>query len=455
MSARRWFFTSVVFGAIACQSDPEVRPQWRVTLRTDAPLPTLADRLLVEVIDPGGALACTACRRTFDVGPESFPLSFGVVPERSGSWLVRARLYRARDSSAGGEPSVVTTLDARMRLPPEPSEVFVEIGAACFGVPSAADASCAARTGSLEALRVAPSGPGDATFFPGSFSGARVASCAERVNASSVAADEVCVDGGVFVMRASPTAIGPGERDRAQLVRVPSFVLDRDEVSVGRFRELERRGLVSREPGRGSSTRNAASLCTYRGPDDPDSDDMPLSCVDRELAREVCRVQGKRLPSEAELAYAAGNGPQSTDYPWGDEPTICENAVIGREALLTELEGGGVGSLDCRLLDPTRPYGPRPLSSPDTARDVTRAGVRGLAGNLEEWVEDDYLPLTDACWRGVPYLEASVCRAMSRGPALRGGAWIFPAFSARATFRAEALDPKPSTFVGFRCARDP
>jgi formylglycine-generating enzyme required for sulfatase activity len=453
LSVLRWLSAFAALALLGCQSDPEIRPQWRVTLTTDAPLPTLADRLLVEVVDAGGAPACTACRRTFDVRAESFPLSFGVVPERSGTWLVRARLYRARDSSAGGEPSVVTTLDARMRLPSEPSDVFVEIGAACFGVPSAADVSCDARTGSLEALKVAPSGRGDPAFFPGSFEGARVAPCTDRAS-GPVGADEVCVDGGLFVMRASPTAIGPGERDRAQLVRVPSFVLDRDEVSVGRFRELARRGLVSREPRRGSSARNAASLCTFRGPDDPSADDMPLSCVDRELAREVCRARGMRLPTEAEFAYVAGNGPQSTDYPWGDEPTICEKAVIGREALGTELEGGGVGSPDCRLLDPTRPYGPASLSSPDAARDVTLAGVRGLAGNLEEWVEDDFVPLTDACWRGVPFVQAPVCRSASRGPALRGGAWIFPAFSARATFRAEALDPKPSTFVGFRCARD-
>ncbi len=454
MSVRRWFSASVLLAMLGCQSDPEVRPQWRVTLATDAPLPTLADRLLVEVLDPGGTLACTACRRTFDVTPESFPISFGVVPERSGTWLVRARLYRARDSAAGGEPSTMTTLDARMRLPPEPSEVFVEIGAACFGVPSAADASCDARSGSLEPLKLAPEGRGDPAFHPGSFAGARVAPCAERANGARLDEDEVCLDGGLFVMRSSPTAIGPGERERAQLVRVPSFVLDRDELSVGRFRELERRGLVSRDPVRGSSARKASALCTYRGPDDPSADEMPLSCVDRALAREVCRALGKRLPSEAELAYAASNGPQSTDYPWGDEPTVCENAVIGREALGTELEGGGVGSLDCRLLDPTRPYGPRPLSSPDAARDMTLAGVRGLAGNLAEWVEDDYLPLTDGCWRGVPFLEASVCRSTSGRPVLRGGAWIFPAFSARSTFRAEALDPGPSTFVGFRCARD-
>ena len=73
----------------------EARDQWLLTISTDAPIPALGDRLLVEILDAGGELACSACRRHFDATSLSaLPLSFGAAADPSFH-SVRARLHRS------------------------------------------------------------------------------------------------------------------------------------------------------------------------------------------------------------------------------------------------------------------------------------------------------------------------------------------------------------------------
>ncbi|MBX3200535.1 MAG: SUMF1/EgtB/PvdO family nonheme iron enzyme [Labilithrix sp.] len=418
-----------------------MRPQWLVTLRTDAPLPLVADRLLVEVTRADGSLACDACRRILDASrPEAWPISFGVAASAT-TLHVRARLHRARKLGPEGAPDVSTTVDSRAVLPSEPGPVAIELRMRCLGVPSTLEETCAVDEGELAPVADAVAGAGDAAIVPGSWSEASSPPCA-----SPAPPGMVCVDGGLFFFG----AFERDEGDKDQLVRLSSFFLDRDEMTVGRARALlSSAGIVARPTRRGPG-RSPESVCAFLGDADARSDELALNCVDRELARELCAADGKRLPTDAELAYVAGNGARGTRYPWGDEEDICARAVVARGAAPLELDEAEV-TIECRSTGSgTLPFGPVRGGSP---ADVTLApaGILNLGGNLAEWTDDAFGPLGGACWRGRPLLVDPVCRVGADG-VLRGGSWTFEAWTASSRFRLPTSSVGASS-VGFRCAR--
>src|SRR5262245_47584447 len=95
------------------------RPQWRVEVTTDASIPQIGDRLLLEVLHDEGQLACAECRRQFGVlGAEQWDFSFGVVPpDPEARFRVRARLYRSSRSGPDGLPEGSSLIDAVGLLP--------------------------------------------------------------------------------------------------------------------------------------------------------------------------------------------------------------------------------------------------------------------------------------------------------------------------------------------------
>jgi len=442
----------VAFTGVACGPEPETRPQWTLTLRTDAPLPLIADRVLVEVLADDGTLACDACRRLLDASdPAAWPLSFGVAATgaratgagagAAGSGLrVRARLHRARATLLDGSPGPRNTLDVLVRMPAAPGPVAVPLGMRCFGVPSTDTETCEPTTGALQAIALAPGGAGDPAMQPGSWQEGQVAPCPTGERDAMT-----CVSGGLFFF-------GSFEREDAaneQLVRVSSFLADRDEMTVGDARALMLSGAVAGRPLLRGPGRTAESTCTFRGTGDPSADALPLNCVSRDLARELCVATGRRLLTEAELAYAAANGALGTRYPWGNEEDICARAVIARGATAFELDETD-GVTECRTQPGgTVTFGPTIGGS---STDVTLAwGVRNLGGNLAEWVEDTFAALGDPCWVGRPVLIDPICRS-GEGTVLRGGAWSFEAWSAGSRVRTQTTSAS-STAVGLRCAR--
>ena len=283
-----------------CSGEATPRPEWLVTISTDAPLPQLGDRLLVETLREDGQVACADCRRVLSAASaDDFPVSFSVVPN-GRRLLLRARLYRSTSVGTDGLPESSFLIDQVGYLPDTTTrqDVAVELSLDCFGV--APDwpkrRACSATSGALEPFVELHA----ATRAPLVAGSAPLAASLDCAGAAPVGMR--CIPGGLFVLGDERVLqISPDSDPRPErLARLSPFFLDEDEVSVGAVRSLRTRGELSVEPTRRGATGERTSTCTYVGPDDDQNDAYPVTCVGRSVAEEVCTALGKQLPTEAE-----------------------------------------------------------------------------------------------------------------------------------------------------------
>jgi formylglycine-generating enzyme required for sulfatase activity len=261
----------------------------------------------------------------------------------------------------------------------------------------------------------------------------------------------VCVPGGLFVL-GHPVAIDflRLRTTPERFVTVAPFAIDREEVKVGVVRALVASGELSSEPEVQSSDPTALfSKCTYLGRRSADNDAVPVNCIDHTLAAKVCAASGKRLPTEVEWEWAAGNLEEETTHPWGNDGDPCTWSDVG---LAQELFAAIEGSAVCRVL-PGRSSLPASVPSAGNPRDRTHLGIMALGGSLSEWVADRAANYDEACWRpDQPFLDNPRCDD-GEAFSIRGSSWVgAPAFarvSHRQSAGAAARDPS----IGFRCAR--
>jgi formylglycine-generating enzyme required for sulfatase activity len=250
------------------------------------------------------------------------------------------------------------------------------------------------------------------------------------------------VPGGSFEMGANDE----GEQDErpAHRVSVATFWLDRTEVTNADYAACVT-AAKCRVPDSliGSKLTNGQPLVFKRPA-------HPVVGVAWSDARAYCEFRGKRLPREAEWERAA-RGDDGRRYVWGnEEPDPKRHGVFGGQAT-------------------TRPV----LGYPDGRGPY---GHFDLAGNVWEWVEDEYDPYAyrrPGAERGVPGTCAEILEAQNElrrngqqgftgsNPipfecerVLRGGAYNYRASGMRASNRVHHPGSFRIAVAGFRCAKD-
>lgn len=416
---------------------------------TDAPVPfafgqpvpedhvALFDRLMFEVFPSGESEPCAECVREFPIDTtmvDAGRASIGIVPQAGSSGArVRVRLFRG-DIDAPS-PRSESSLETVVLLPPAPASgvehLTVTLHTENVGV----------TTGTLEAPSVPQRG------LPGSGLVGTWTESKRRVCSGAAASNEVCVPGGPFWMgdpRIDFAGAYEYQGGKERLVVLSPFFLDRTEVTVGAFRvsglaeTTEDGAIFNPQPA------SSASYCSYL--DEPsDGDMLPVNCLTWRLAQAYCLQQGKRLPTEAELAYASSSLGAST-YVWGEELPACGDAVHER------------GSSDAACSE----WGLGPSTVGGAVRDrldLAGGAAFDLAGNVMEFAADFWQLDREPCWSGGGVLRDPSCDRPSTedriGRSLHGGAFSDPPLFLRAALRTsiEGESKAVSEIVGFRCAR--
>lgn len=242
---------------------------------------------------------------------------------------------------------------------------------------------------------------------------------------------------------------------------VSTFMLDKYEVTVGRFRRFVGgynawRSAGNPRAGAGANANvpmsgwdsswslpaNDAELktsfdCENMTWADSGNDALPMNCVNWFVAFAFCAWDGGRLPTEAEWEYAAAGGVNGFDYPWGDTP-VPDNT--GNASAYAVYKCFGDGTSGCTFAD-IQPVGSRPLGQ-------ALFGQYDLAGSVDEWVLDWNAPYPTTAATNYAKIDTGTARGT------RGGNWSQFAGRLLANSRGFYWPPTArSQNTGFRCAR--
>lgn len=156
-----------------------------------------------------------------------------------------------------------------------------------------------------------------------------------------------------FTIKGGRLPAGAADWQRADAstpVHVPTFVMDRGEVTVSRYRECMKEG--------------ACVKLT-----EPLDLGAPVTGIHPQGAEAFCRFAGGRLPTAAEWRLAAA-GTEGRRFPWGYTGLVCRRAAFGLVSGPCSQEGDGPE------LAGSRPSG------------ATPEGILDLSGNVAEWTRD-------------------------------------------------------------------
>jgi formylglycine-generating enzyme len=269
---------------------------------------------------------------------------------------------------------------------------------------------------------------------------------------------------------------------------VDTFVLDKYEVTVGRFRQFvaaydawhnaggnPQIGAEAHPkiPGSGwteswvpfpnelpadaAALRNdlSCSETTQNWTSEAGANEaFPINCVSWFEAFAFCLWDGGRLPTEAEWEYAAAGGDENRLYPWGSaEPTGIDtvNALVGQDKTL---------------------IGPR-VAVGRAQAGAGRWGHLDLEGGLEEWIFDTYKYNAYGSDKNGNPVPCDNCASTDPSPidrVTRSGSWAstkeFLRSAARFAYAPnlatrdyswpnQESPSKPTAFLGVRCAYSP
>jgi formylglycine-generating enzyme required for sulfatase activity len=250
------------------------------------------------------------------------------------------------------------------------------------------------------------------------------------------------VPGGTFLMGSNDT----GEEDErpAHSVTVRAFQLDVTEVTNHAYGECVAAKVCP------APDSLAGSPLVNGNPREFHRPEHPVVGVSWDDAAGYCEFQGKRLPTEAEWERAA-RGEDGRSYVWGnDAPDPARHGVFGGKAATEDVK---------RYPDGRGPY-----------------GHFDLAGNVWEWVADEYDPYAyrrATAAEGRPGSCAEILATQDelrkRGlqgftgtnpipteceRVLRGGAYNYRVGGLRASNRVHHPSRFRIAVAGFRCAAD-
>lgn len=469
---------SLVLLSTGCEQSLPPWAEALIVIDTDAPVPQVVSRVRVDLYDAEGTWFDS--RDLARPDPRDWPVSFSVYSDdelHDERVWIRARAYpegRVRDYrgerfrpwggeivdvEGDGEPRLVRDGDdVTPSTEPQPLAtidqlVFVELEPGVRGrLVITLDALCAGTMPSL------PSDGGASTCVDEPKQSTpvipRVVERDDLTMASTDKArpdcageppgDVVCIPGGAALIGSTELGLYPDLEPRPERMVVHSpFWIDRFEVTVGRFRAALAAGFTTALmpfENDGVLNNEVAGSCTW-SPTDLGREGYGLSCASWQTARELCQWSGGDLPTEAQFEHAATLASDfgRSRYPWGDEPPDCARASYGRLALagfpgVCQSDGSG----------------PEPIDALETG-DITRQGVIGLAGGLTEWMRDDYLAYTSACWGDSPIVDPRCERPATPQKALRGGSWAAPPTILPSAARLGTLPTTRGSFYGFRC----
>lgn len=195
-------------------------------------------------------------------------------------------------------------------------------------------------------------------------------------------------------------------------ISVPSFYLDRHEVSVADYQRCV-------QAGRCAPASRDQSAYHFERPD------LPVVFVSFDDASDYCRFRGARLPTEAQYE-AAARGTRGRTYPWGNF-YHHGRANAGRSgARVTDDRDGH------ELLAPVHSF--TDGRSPE--------GILNLSGNAAEWTRSRFGP------HGTAHQE----RASSHR-VVKGGSFADDPIRLRSSARFAAPSGTKTAQIGFRCAR--
>lgn len=287
-----------------------------------------------------------------------------------------------------------------------------------------------------------------------------------------IGTDDCCsiatpIPGGTFYRGYDAAADGMYQ-DMSHPATVSSFVLDRFEVTVSRFRKFVDAGMGTQAnpptAGAGAHAKisgsgwetswnselvsDALSLSTALQCDPQRqtwtaatgaNEELPINCITWPEAMAFCIWDGGYLPTDAEWNYAAAGGGEQRAYPWsspaGDLP------------------------IDCSYVNYNPNYPSGPFCVNGTVGGTSRVGNESpkgdgkwghsdLGGNVEEWVLDWYATYSTMACDDCAYLTPTGDRVV------RMSDWANAAPTVRGAYRKYTTptgnrDPK----LGFRCAR--
>jgi serine/threonine protein kinase/formylglycine-generating enzyme required for sulfatase activity len=212
------------------------------------------------------------------------------------------------------------------------------------------------------------------------------------------------IKGGTFTMGTDDPK-SPAEWRPSHPAAVQDFYLDLNEVT-------------NEEYFRFVKQTNHAAPSSWTDGNVPKGDaKLPVYDVSWYDARDYAAWANKRLPKEAEWEYAA-RGTDGRAYPWGNQ-WFDEFSNSGEDKREKPV---GVGSF---------PRGASPF------------GILDMAGNVAEWVEDDFNLYAGSSAKPLPGYKV-----------YRGGSYRFPKGQLVTFARWTEAPIEKLPYVGFRCAKD-